>query len=678
MIKKTADPLSILAKIWGNDRDGYVFLPYIDGRARTSDERRHSYHEGKAFNWPHDREAIQAHLDAHVNDDLYFTPALFNAKRRIEQNVEAERTLWADLDPVDPRQLGEYRPTIAWETSPGRYQGVWLLNEPLIGASWPSRENHRLSLFLGADPSGWDSTQLLRVPGRRNHKYDNPPQGRVLWSTGPRYTWDDFSSLPEISAGGVIEELDLADETLLKTINRQELWGRVRLLVTPRCRELYLSRSAGGDRSDALWEMEREFADAGCSVAEIIVLVRGTVWNKYKGRNDELKRLKIEAAKAIAERPEDWEEPIDTPKPGRNYLASLATTPIPRPNWLIDGIWTSGACGFIAGPPKSYKSWVAIDMAVAVATGQPFLGQYKVKKPGPVLYLQEEDSLRLVWDRLGNVVENRAPETFWGGTLDVTPATTSKALRGGPRAVPGRGVTWSPNTQPIPMIDLQVQTGFIASDPSWQAWLEESVSQENYRLIVIDTLSTTAGEVDTDKAIELMTKILRPMRQIAIKHKVAICIIHHNRKQSAGGRAGNDMLGSVALHAWVDCALYARAREDASNIIQLDRESKEDQAMSIRFAVPHMFRDYKTGNQQLWDPELLPDHEVTDEPHRPAKREGGTAGKSMAWKLKQCGGSLTRTEFLERVGDTKAKQAQVDAAISNGFIVVREGKLEVA
>ena len=50
----------------------------------------------------------------------------------------------------------------------------------------------------------------------------------------------------------------------------------------------------------------------------------------------------------------------------------------------------------------------------------------------------------------------------------------------------------------------------------------------------------------------------------------------------------------------------------------------------------------------------------------------------MAWKLKQCGGSLTRREFLNRVGDTKAKQAQVEAAIANGYIVVdAEGMLSL-
>ena len=32
--------LRILARIWGNDRKGWVFLPYIDGWCRDKEERK--------------------------------------------------------------------------------------------------------------------------------------------------------------------------------------------------------------------------------------------------------------------------------------------------------------------------------------------------------------------------------------------------------------------------------------------------------------------------------------------------------------------------------------------------------------------------------------------------------------------------------------------------------------
>src|SRR5207253_2736302 len=48
---------------------------------------------------------------------------------------------------------------------------------------------------LGADPSGWDLTQLLRVPGTRNHKYEDAPLVRVLQLTEARYEPEAISRL---------------------------------------------------------------------------------------------------------------------------------------------------------------------------------------------------------------------------------------------------------------------------------------------------------------------------------------------------------------------------------------------------------------------------------------------------------------------------------------------------
>lgn len=656
------EQLRVLGKIWGADRDGYVFLPYIDGSARTVERRRKSYHEGRAYEWPKDKQSILAHLREHGGDDVYFTPALFNAKRRTEQNVDAERTLWADLDPVDPSTLGEYRPTIAWESSPGRFQGVWLLDRPKVGASWASQENHRLSLHLGADPSGWDSTQLLRVPGRPNHKpaYGEPVAGRLLWDNGPRYQWSDFADLPEV---GVVagEDIDLLDEDLIGSVDRHALWATVRLRVSKQCREYMASRDSGGaDRSDVLWQIERDLADAGCSVLEIIALVRPTVWNKYAGRADELKRLKTEAAKAIAAREEQPIEAADdsAEKPGIQWLAGLVNLAIPRPRWLVDDLWTQGGCGFISGQPKSYKSWLAIDLAVAVSTGTPFLGlpQHGVRRVRPVLYVQEEDDFRLVMSRLSNVVEAKAPRLYWRGQLSVAASDSHPPTPGvtkGRRPRTSVRITWGPPEGDIPLA-VHVQSGFVASDPGWQAWLGEVVASGRFGLVIIDTLGTTAGDVDTDRSADLMPKILKPLKTVAKVNDTAVCLVHHNRKSQAdarSSRAGQDMLGSVALHAWVDCAIYARSREGGE--VQLEREAKQAPELSMRIRIPQMFESTRTGARQLWEPETVM---VTDDgspppdrPERPAAERPVRGAGALKAKLRGCGLKPGRRYQAERL-----------------------------
>src|SRR5689334_6187516 len=44
--------------------------------------------------------------------------------------------------------------------------------------------------------------------------------------------------------------------------------------------------------------------------------------------------------------------------------------------WLIDQLWTAQAVGIIGGTPKSYKTWMALEMAVAVASGSACLSSF--------------------------------------------------------------------------------------------------------------------------------------------------------------------------------------------------------------------------------------------------------------------------------------------------------------
>lgn len=689
MIKGQLTPeqqLQVLARIWGNDRKGSVFLPYINGNCKDKDERRKNFHEGRAFQWPRERAAILSHLQAHAADDLYFPPNLFDGKRRIEQNVAPEKVLYADLDPVDPDSLGDLRPTIAWESSPGHYQGVWILDRERTGASWPGKENHRLTVALEADPSGWDATQLLRVPGRPNFKPEykdknngKPVQGQgLLWMDGPRYVWDDFDDLPEVGAV-VGDDVEMIDESVIDGVDRHEVWARVRLKVSHRCREYLALKTdpVGADRDQVLWQIERDLADAGCSLIEIVAIVRPSVWNKYRGRNDELKRLKIEAAKAINARPDNLEE-VEQPKPTLTWLKDVILQPIPRPKWLVKDIWTRGGCGFIAGAPKSYKSWMALDMALSVSTGTHFLNQpqYKVMKQETVLYLQEEDDLRLVMDRLANILESKSPERFYHGTMAIVGGDTQRDMKMSvPPSARSGDVIWAPPTSNVPLA-LHVQTGFIASDPGWQAWLDDAITEGKFGMVIMDTLGTVAGEVDTDKTGEMMNRILKPLKQLANKHDCAILVVHHNKKSATDGkgpRAGNDMLGAVGLHAWVDCAIYARSK-DGKGEIAVEREAKMAQDMSLKVKIPEMVWNYQTGLRKLWDPEIvtegmeaLQDMAPTDTPPTP---RAGTAGKLIASKIKAMGGGPFSLDQIDDVVDMgKAPLLkQLQAGVENGFL----------
>ena len=675
------EQLKVLGRIWGLSRSGYVFLPWIDGDSVDKAARKKNYHEGRAFKWPRDKGLILDHLKSHQQDELYFSVNVFEGKKRVEQYVAAEAVLYADLDEVDPRDIDGLKPTIAWGSSPGRYQGVWLMSTAKVGASWSGNENHRLTAFLQADPSGWDGTQLLRVPGRPNYKPDyrnedgSPVEGEgLMWFNGPRYVWSDFDHLPEITTSDNADH-DLLDEQLLEKIDRHEVWARVRLKLPQRIREYMRMKDLPGDvdRSDILWDINRELADAGCSAAEIVALTRPTIWNKFAGRWDELKRLTAGAVKAVAAAEPDAvleaEESVEKPK--ITWLSQVAAQHIPRPKWLIKDIWTKGGLGFISGAPKSYKSWMALDMAVSLATGTAFLNQpgFSVAREQRVLYLQEEDDIRLVMERLQLIVESKSPSQFWHGQITFTGEAP-------------HGLVWSPPEKDIPLA-LHVQTGFVASDPGWQAWLDEVVAEGKFAMVIIDTLGTTAGEVDTDKSGELMTKMLKPLRVIARQHDCAICIVHHNKKNAnTQERAGLGMLGATALHAWVECAIYARSK-DSNGEIAIEREAKLAMDLAFRVKIPMMFQNVQTGERQLWEPEVItaglesmPEAVPDNKPGQTLQKyEKGTAGKSLAMKVKHMGrGPFTLEDIMERLGDVNENSVlkQLEDGLANGYFTATD------
>lgn len=599
----TEQILKIISKAWGRQK-GYCFFPTISGVAANKRERIMSYAEGPAFKWPTDRAKIIAYMELQRDNDLYWCPSLFEEPHRNLELAMDEHALWADLDAVDPRDIHDYPPTIAWETSPGRFQAVWIMaSGDIQGASWAGRENQKLTYHLGADPSGWDTTQLLRVPTWNNHKPDyrrenngKPVRGKLLWSNGRQWLADEFDELPDVPT--VVGEIADVLEDEIDHVDRHAVWGRVRLKVSGRVREFIGAREASGDRSEILWEIERELADAGCSVTEIVAIVRASVWNKYEGRADELRRLTTEAAKAISQRSEAaveraLEEVVERPRPTNLFALVRDLKP---PTWLIRDILTAGAVGFIAGQPKSFKSWAGLDMALSVASGQPFLGHFTIERPGPTLYLQEEDSGPLVKQRLGKVWPGKIadklslgnggeePGLYWDPPLAYEDSINGKM---------GDGVD----------IDAYIGQTVTLSDPSWQAWLDDTLAwkagqvEGGYKLLVLDPLMMMAGEVEENRAQEMTTKIFRPLKDLARKWHVAIQMIHHMKKtdpKAGPQRGGQMLLGSVANHAWAEDSLYFKLARGGD--VVCEQESKNAPVPGFRM----------TGiRNRRWDPVIV-------------------------------------------------------------------------
>src|SRR6476661_10245848 len=71
--------------------------------------------------------------------------------------------------------------------------------------------------------------------------------------------------------------------------------------------------------------------------------------------------------------------------------------------WLVQGLWSDQAVGILGGEPKCCKSFLALDVAVSVASGAACLRQFPVRRTGKVLLFPAEDSLAVVRQRLEGI-----------------------------------------------------------------------------------------------------------------------------------------------------------------------------------------------------------------------------------------------------------------------------------
>ena len=220
---------------------------------------------------------INQHLD---DGDLYYCPQLFDKKKRIKENVKSCPSLWADLDDVDPEAVAP-KPSVLIESSPGRYQALWLLSEP--GFPQTAEEaSRKIGYANDADKSGWDLTQLLRIPLTYNTKYNRDegfPVVEIKLMRESRFKIESFMGLedpPEFK--GTDEPFPeeaikkLASEDILQSYVGKLLPSVFQILAVPPDR----------DWSSVLWSLETMLFEVGMTSEEVFVVTESAAANKYK------------------------------------------------------------------------------------------------------------------------------------------------------------------------------------------------------------------------------------------------------------------------------------------------------------------------------------------------------------------------------------------------------------
>ena len=195
---------------------------------------------------------------------------------------------------------------------------------------------------------------------------------------------------------------------------------------------------------------------------------------------------------------------------------------MPRPDWLVDGIFPQGL-NVMFGSPKSGKSYIALSMAWSLATGRPWFSRNALALPQQVLYLAGEGvgDLRL---RAESMLEHS----------DVHP---------------GGRLSWWP-------------VGLQLTRESDAARLRLEVEKLDANVIIVDTWARYAGVRDENDAAQTQSAVAA--LESLCRDGRSVIIVHHASKQGV-------MRGSSALAGAVEAAVRVEI-DDVMGRVRLSSE----------------------------------------------------------------------------------------------------------
>lgn len=219
----------------------------------------------------------------------------------------------------------------------------------------------------------------------------------------------------------------------------------------------------------------------------------------------------------------------------------LLAMDLPEPRFACDGLIMEGL-SFLAGAPKLGKSWLALQLAVAVALGESWLGE-KCER-GAVLYLALEDSKRRLQSRMQKVLDRR-----------VCPPTLHLVTE-------------------CPRLD-EGGLGRIS------AWLKD---RPDARLVIIDTLAKVKPRRKKNGDVYAEDSAAGAQLQaLAFEHRAAVLVVTHTRKASADDFL-EEVSGTLGLTGAADSVLVLkRDRQAEEGTLSLTGRDIEERELALAF-----------------------------------------------------------------------------------------------
>ncbi len=242
-----------------------------------------------------DFDRILLRFDRH-RFDQYFSPNVYSRRRRLVDCVVTTRLGWCDVDEANPFDF-DPKPSLIWQTSPGRTQALWRWDRP-HSAAQASAISKALAYRHGGDKGGSAANKLLRLPGSFTHKpgYDKP--FIPLLHFDPQL----ITKRPKLLTKG--NETHVAEPKALEMNphghDRISVWKKYRPKLKVTTGHLLRHNTAQAqDRSRRIFSIIAGLHEVGASIDEIA----GAVWTSPYFRDkygDDLDALETEVSRILA------------------------------------------------------------------------------------------------------------------------------------------------------------------------------------------------------------------------------------------------------------------------------------------------------------------------------------------------------------------------------------------
>ena len=221
--------------------------------------------------------------------------------------------------------------------------------------------------------------------------------------------------------------------------------------------------------------------------------------------------------------------------------AALMAQKLPELHYVVEGFLAQGLA-LLASPPKYGKSWLAMQLCLAVSEGQPFLGM--PTRQATCLYLALEDGRQRLQKRLGRLGSHGSRSLYF--------ETNAPTLAGGL---------------------LVYLESFLARHP-------------DCRLVVVDTLQKVRGDGDRASSVYAADYAdVGALKAFADRFGLCLLLVHHLRKMSDDTDPFNRIAGSNGIFGAADAAMVlARSkRSDPRTTLSLTGRDVEEQELILTF-----------------------------------------------------------------------------------------------